>query len=220
VSVEEAVIARIQGLVQEAQSLKVGNQHNQAFSQNHIDKCAGWKTSAINCVQFIISNPENIYRKRAEETGAKPNGYSVNQQVGELASVLANLADDIERGLLASIADRARAEPFDDFLDHAKDYHAKRKKSESGVIAGVVFEDSLRRVCRKHGVEEKGQKLDSIISELAKRCILSQSKAKRARAAADLRTKATHAQWDEFDLPDVQAAISFTEELVASQLDS
>jgi transposase len=42
----------------------------------------------------------------------------------------------------------------------------------------------------------------------------------RARAAANVRTKGTHAQWDEFELEDVAATIEFTTELVESKLDT
>ena len=50
--------------------------------------------------------------------------------------------------------------------------------------------------------------------------ILTGTKAKRARVAADVRTKATHAQWDEFDLADVSATIDITQELISVQLDN
>ncbi len=144
------------------------------------------------------------------------HGYVIHAAVGELAAVLQSLLTDADAGLLASVADRARAETFDDFLDHAEAYAKDNRKSESGVIAGVVFEDTLRRICTKLGIAEKGVKLDALISELAARGELSAVKAKRARAAADVRTKATHAQWSEFEVSDVQATISFTRELIAS----
>ncbi len=44
-------------------------------------------------------------------------------------------------------------------------------------------------------------------------------KAKRARVAAHVRTKATHAQWDDFHLNDVKVTIEFTEELILSHLE-
>lgn len=69
-----------------------------------------------------------------------------------------------------------------------------------------------------HDVEEKGQQLDMLISELSKREIFNPLKAKRARVAAHVRTKATHAQWDEFDMSDVKATIEFAEELIAGNL--
>jgi hypothetical protein len=36
----------------------------------------------------------------------------------------------------------------------------------TGVIAGVVFEDAIRKLSEKLGVEEKGVKLDALITEL------------------------------------------------------
>jgi hypothetical protein len=88
------------------------------------------------------------------------------------------------------------------------------------VIVGVVFEDSVRRVCRKHSIDERDVNLDKLISELVKQNVLTELKAKRARAAAGVRTKATHAQWDEFTPGDVEAALAFTRELIENQLDT
>lgn len=56
-------------------------------------------------------------------------------------------------------------------------------------------------------------KLDQLISDLEKAGHVMAVKAKRARAAAQ-RTKATHAQWDEFEAADVEAAITITRELI------
>ena len=61
---------------------------------------------------------------------------------------------------------------------------------------------------------------DDLISALAKADIISQTKAKRARVGAHVRTKATHAQWDEFDLNDVKGAIDFCRELISEKLDA
>jgi len=159
--------------------------------------------AALNVVQIVVPNPDNAYRKGAEEIAGKHSGPSINRDVGEFSSLLGNLLSDVELGLLTSIADRARVETFDNFLDHAKQYLKEKKKNESGAIAGVVFEDSLRRVCRKYEINDKDQNIDFLIAELVKKDIISETKAKRARAAAHVRTRATHAQWDEFDLSDV-----------------
>jgi hypothetical protein len=123
---------------------------------------------------------------------------------------------DIDAGLIASLADRVRAEVFDEFLDHAEAYHKEGRK-ESGVIAGVVFEDTMRRIAQKHRADDP--KIDTIITNLVKKDVFTEVKAKRARAAADVRTKATHARWSEFDLSDVQTCIGFTRELIANHLD-
>lgn len=144
----------------------------------------------------------------------------IHTGVGELASVLKALMHDMNSGLLTSLADRARAETFDDFLDHADAYLKHKRKNHAGVIAGVVFEDTVRRICRKNMLEEKGKRIDYLISILSSKGVISGIQAKRARAAAHIRTKATHAQWDEFEFEDARATIQFTRELIVSKLDS
>ena len=218
-AVEEAIKKRIENLIRQAQFLKQGGQHGIVRDQQQMEECAGWIAAALNVVQLIVPQPDSAYRKRSEEISGRPAGGAINIHVGEFSALLENLLQDIDAGLLTSIADRARAEVFDDFLDHAKAYLKEKRGQAAGVIAGVVFEDSLRRVCRKNAINEKGQQLDALISELVKKQILSQTKAKRARAAAHVRTKATHAQWDEFDLNDVSVTVEFIDEFIASQLD-
>jgi len=218
-AVEDIVKEKIRNLIQEAQTLRQGNEHGQVRSDQHLQQCVGWIAAALNVVQLVVSDPQNAYRKRPDEIGGRKAGYSVQHHVGEFSALLESLIHDIDLGLLASVADRARAETFDNFLDHAKAYLGEGKKQESGIIAGVVFEDSIRGVCRNNGIEEAGQKLDSLIIELVKKNIISQTKAKRARVAAHVRTKATHAQWEEFDEKDVGVTIDFTEELILDQLD-
>lgn len=123
-------------------------------------------------------------------------------------------------GLLSSIENQTKASVFDDFLDHAKEYLRRKHKNEAGVIAGVVFEDTLRNIYRKMiDSAEKGKTLETLIVDLVHEEILTQTKAKRARVAAHVRTKATHAQWDEFDLKDVDTTIDFTEELILKYLE-
>jgi hypothetical protein len=62
-------------------------------------------------------------------------------------------------------------------------------------------------------------KLDQLITDLTKAGEITDVKAKRARAAAHVRTKASHARWDEFELGDVVATIHFARELVTTKLD-
>jgi hypothetical protein len=57
-----------------------------------------------------------------------------------------------------------------------------------------------------------------LITELVRQDVLSDLKAKRARAAAGLRTSAAHARWEEFELNDVKPVIELTRELVEAHL--
>ena len=217
--IEDIVVARITELIEESHVLRQGTQHGQVQSEDQAQRCKGWIAAALNIIQLVIREPDSGYRKIAEEVATRHWGYVINKGVGEISQLLSNLLKDAQAGLISSVADRARAEVFDDFLDHAKSYLSDKHADRSGVIAGVVFEDTLRRVCRKHKIEESGVNLDKLISDLVSANILSPTKAKRARVAAHVRTKATHAQWEEFDIKDVQSTIEFTEELILKHVE-
>ena len=219
-TIENAATDRIRSLIEEAKQLKEGNEHKQVRSSDQRYRCTGWITAAANLVQQVVPDSSNAYRTMAEGFLKNTGGYATNQSVGEFSTILENLAKDIELGLLTSIGDRARAETFDNFLDHAKEYLKEGKAKQSGVIAGVVFEDSIRRICLKYQIDEADRNLEDLNNDLKRDNHITQNKAKRAKAAAGVRTKATHAQWEEFDLSDVQAAIDFTEDLIANHLDS
>ena len=217
--IEDVIIERVNELIAEGQRLRGGDEHGQVESEQQAADCRGWLAAATNIVQMVVPNPNSAYRKTSEKISDEDHGWVINEAVGQVVAILENLLKDAQSGLVSSVADHARAEVFDDFLDHAKAYIQDGCKDEAGVIAGVVFEDSLRRVCRKLDIPEQGQKLDSLISELAKTNTLTATKAKRARVSAHVRTMATHAQWDQFDENDVRTTIEFTEEFIAAHVE-
>ena len=216
---EEVVRQRIAQLIEQSKRLSVSDENGQCTDERQQQECMAWITAAQNAVHLILESPATPYRLTVDRIASEPHGYAISNAVGQLAEVLKSLQADAGDGMLASVADQTRAEAFDNFLDHADAYYEDSRKNEAGVIAGVVFEDTLRRICRKNGITEEGEKLDELISALATKGKLSAVKAKRARVAAHVRTKASHAQWDEFGLEDVRATIDFTRELIGAHLD-
>lgn len=217
-SIESKILDRIDELLREAASLSKSTADGAQVSEEIRHQCGGWMASVVNI--FSKLTPNSQYLAQVLKIAANGPHFLAHNQVGEMAAVLTALSKDAQAGLIGSISDHASAETFDNFLDHGEAYANEKMHREAGVIAGVAFEDSLRRVCRKRNFPEKGVKLDDLISALATAGVLSQTKAKRARVAAHVRTKATHAQWDEFALNDVLACISFTRELISSELDA
>lgn len=217
-SADAALRKRIEQLIQQAQPLRRTNEHDQAVSAEHMADCTGWIASARHLIEVATGSADSSYSRSVNRDYRREYGYTIPGAVAEVASTLGHLLADMEAGLLGSITDQARAETFDNFLDHGQAYLKEGRTREAGVICGVVFEDTLRRVCRKHSIAEKDVNLDNLISALVKADQLTEIKAKRARVAAGVRTKATHAQWDEFTQPDVEATIAITRELLENQL--
>lgn len=219
-ALEEKIRNKFDELIASSATLKLGGDERgqQVLNIQHSQDCKAWLASAQNLAHLVLGLSSNPYKTTIDKICSKDRGYCFNESVGEVASILESLLSDIDNGLISSIENQTKAIVFDDFLDHAKEYAKQNLPKESGVISGVVFEDTLRTICRNHNIEEKGQKLDELISVLSKAEIFNQLKAKRARVAAHVRTKATHAQWGEFGISDVNETIAFTEELIASNL--
>jgi hypothetical protein len=202
----DPVKERIEHLIAEASEL----------TQNYAIQMA-WLIAAQNTVQLVCPSEANPYHTQMKTVIADrmaPSEFKISQA----SALLTRLLEEIEGGLLTSIENRAIAVTFDDFLDHGAEYLKHGRKNEAGVIAGIVFEDTLRRICRTLDISENGVALETLITDLAKRDVLTALKAKRARAAAGLRTSAAHARWDEFAIEDVSPVIEFTKELIEAHL--
>jgi primase-polymerase (primpol)-like protein len=90
---------------------------------------------------------------------------------------------------------------------------------EAGVIAGVVFEDNIRRIYRnKIADDDKDKNLEELINALARKGVITGQQGKQAKLAAHVRSKATHALWDEFDVHGVQDTIQVTRRFLSDHL--
>jgi hypothetical protein len=168
-------------------------------------------------VELVCPSANNAYYATSRRIAAA--GEDPGISVLEMGSMMERLLKEIEGGLLTTIENHAIAVTFDDFLDHGAAYLRDGQKDEAAVISGVVFEDTIRRICRVLEIPENNVPLNTLISELAKRNVLTALKAKRARAAAGLRTSAAHARWEEIQFSDVQPVIEFTRELMSAHLE-
>jgi hypothetical protein len=192
-TVSAAIIERIHRLIIGGMPLSTVGKRGEGLTDEEQQDAQGWLTSADHVLQLVIREFMNPYRQKIQRI-VIDSELNITQRAGfrpehidAVIGILRHLLQDIDAGLITTLADRVRAEVFDDFLDHAEEYH-KQGRKESGVIAGVVFEDSLRRIADKFQISER--KADGIISALVKKDVFTDVKAKRARAAADVRTKA------------------------------
>lgn len=176
-----------------------------------------WVASACQIVELLSPNLTSPYRNQVRSTLISAIGIADNR-VDNIAAILRQLVADVDDGLLDPIESKARGVVFGDFLDHAAHYLRGGNHAPAGVIAGVVFEDTVRRICERDKIPQRDVNLDYLISELRKADVLTDVAAARARSAAMVRTKATHAQWDEFTATDVQSTLDFTRELVRDLL--
>jgi hypothetical protein len=218
--IEARIIDRLEHLIAVGERLRVGDRMtNQVQDEAHRQACSAWFVPAEHVVRMLCSDEVSSYRMKATQVAQADWGYGVNQAVGTMTEVLRHLRDDVQLGLIGGIVASAQAAVFDDFLDHAVHYLEGNKVGPAGVIAGVIFEDTIRRLCTLRGISEKGERLEDLISRLEKAGVLTSVQSKFARAAAGVRTQATHAQWDNFEARDVHRTIDLTKQLISTKLD-
>jgi uncharacterized protein YutE (UPF0331/DUF86 family) len=176
-------------------------------------------TSAANAIQQV-SPPGSFFREelgRLMANDEMKGGIPV-LVIEKVLGLLQSLQLEAQAGLLTRLEDQVVATAFDDFLDHAAEYHRSGKVKEAAVLASAVLEDTVKRICSKSGVDTIGFSLEPLIDELAKRDIVTQVKAKRLKSYTAIRNHALHAEWDKLDLKDVGAQISGLRELLDEYL--
>jgi hypothetical protein len=204
------VTARIEWLIR---------QGHQYYFFSDVPRQRAWLTAAQSAVLVVCPSTSNPYNLHAQGIISKLSTGSLPQPlVSEMTALLEHLLAEINGGLLTTVENHAIALTFEDFLDHGAEYLKHGRKDEASVIAGIVFEDTVRRICRVLNIPENGVALETLIAELTKARVLTQLKARRARAASGLRTSAAHARREEFELGDVRPVIELTRELIAAHL--
>ena len=192
---------------------------NYWYMEEKIPEVRSWFDSVFNLFR-LITTPDMHYHDQAIETqndAALKHGapyWAVQKLCGNLNSLI----EEIELGLLKKAEYVYTASAFDDFLDHAEEFHKAGKKIESSVLSSIVFEDTLRKISSKHNASNKGESLELIIDNLAKANVWSSIKAKRLKTYAAIRNKALHAEWDEVELRDVGELIKGVRELLEYDL--
>lgn len=178
----------------------------------------GFRSAALSFIDrvYTSTHPHFILFSKAVQ-GAQP--VHVSRGVAILQSIRSEIAD----GWLFSIKGLITAEVFTDFLEMAEHLLDSGYKDAAAVMAGSVLEEHLRQLCRREGIdteEEKDEKLvaiktDRLNSELAKSEVYSKLDQKQITAWLDLRNKAAHGKYEEYNLEQVRQLILGSTEFMA-----
>jgi hypothetical protein len=190
---------------------------NYWFCQEDVPSLQAWVASTANFFH-LCATPDTYFLQevtRIVEDSHLASGVPYHT-VQKLLGLLNSIAEEIRHGLMRKAEYIFVASTFDEFLDHAAEFHKSGKKIESSVLASTVFEDAVRRFATKQEMEQGGRSLDSLIDDLVKCGAVTLVKAKRWKSYAGVRNSSLHAQWDEFDIRDVGEMIKGTREIIES----
>ena len=126
--------------------------------------------------------------------------------------VLIALRQEIENGWLFTVRGIVAAEIFNDFLEMAQHLLEQGYKDPAAVMIGGVLEEHLRQLCIKHGIEPTVHKdgrgiaksSDRMNAELAGANAYNKFYQKNVTSWLDLRNKAAHGHYSEYDQKQVE----------------
>ena len=196
-------VDEIIGLGQQALATKYVDDHWTYLKEEDF---ARFRAAALSFLANLYGERHPYYLDFNDKVkNARPEDAEIG--VGILKAVKGELSG----GWLVTARGLISAEIFADFLEMAEYLLAEQYKDAAAVIAGSSLEEHLRQLACKHGISTtraKGtetipKKTDTLNSELAGAGAYTKLDQKSVTAWLDLRNKAAHGKYAEYDAKQV-----------------
>jgi len=158
-----------------------------------------------------LAPPSSAYAQRAQEVVEKYSPNLLHAAHAPLMGILRSLRQAYERGYWNSVQELVHADVFADFLEMAEHLLSQGYKDPSAVLVGGTLEEHLRQLCGKHGIAVKTpsgepRKTSHLNDDLAK-VAYDKLQQKGVTYWLDLRNKAAHGKYSEYDERDVRGML-------------
>lgn len=183
------------------------------LSDRH-DQCEAFISSSLHSIRRI-SGTHSTFSERAGVI-LQTNYYGgLGDQAKHLAGVLDALKGDLVAGRLASFEQLAHGALFADYTDMASHLLDSGYKDAATVIVGSTLEVHLRQLCAQNAIEidvllangSRPKMADQLNSDLARCQVYGKLEQKQVTAWLDLRNKAAHGNYNEYDVTQVRLLI-------------
>ena len=212
-SVRETILKRIDFVLSNAYlALESSNEDYSGTIQIDDSLMYSFKTSGLSLLLDLYSKDHPYYLVFKSSTL-----YSYPSHVHNGIEIIKNVKQEVENGWALSIKSLVSAEIFNDFLEMSSHLLDSNYKDAAAVIIGSVIEEHVRQLCINNHIEitfEKDGKLiyhkaDRMNSDLAKAGVYNLLEQKGVTTQLDLRNKAAHGKYSEFDKAHVQTMYDF-----------
>lgn len=148
---------------------------------------------------------------------------NINQKdcaiIESFISKLRAIRDDLGAGFLGNLELQIEAEIAADYMGQAEQLLAEGATGQydhvpAAVLAGAVLEKEIRALCLKqmpplplYDTKGKNLMMNRLIDDLKKIAVFNELKAKQLRAWVDIRNKAAHGEFEQFNKKDVETMI-------------
>ena len=211
----EKLLDKLDKLLEEAKLLK-------HFAENYATATpvngysggrAKFSSFRTQCLQFLSTTigTESLYYLGFYNQVTQYDIYPLELAV----EFLIRIKNDIEEGWLINLKGIISAEIFSDFLEMAEHLLQEGYKDAAAVMIGSTLEGHIKRLAEKNNIPliiEKGdkdilKKVSTLNVELAKAKVYNSQISKSVTAWLDLRNKAAHGLYDEYDKSQVSTML-------------
>jgi hypothetical protein len=176
------------------------------------------RTSSLSFIKNLYGDTHPYYTEfdkyiiRAEPSETKKS-----------RGILRAIKTEIEEGWLDSFKGLVSGEIFTDFLEMAEHLISESYKDPAAVVIGSVLEEHLRQLSKKVGIDTTDirnsrtvyKKADAMNSDLASKNVYNKLDQKTITAWLDLRNKAAHGKYSEYNLEQVKLMLQGVTEFIA-----
>jgi hypothetical protein len=167
-----------------------------------------FRTSGLSYLKNLLGPEHDYYIQFKDKT---QSGSFLHTAVG--VEILKALQSDLDDEWLFEFKSLVAAELFTDFLDMSEHLISEGYKDAAAVMIGSTLESHLKQLCDKHSIditfingkeEVKPKKADVLNADLCKANVYKKLDQKQVTAWLDLRNKAAHGEYSEYEIEQVQ----------------
>ena len=148
---------------------------------------------------------------KLSNTRSYSTDWLISSFAQSLMGVLLNIREEIEAGLISSVASEAAGEVIGDLVALAKGQLKAGYKDVAAVLAAAALEDALKRKAQEFGFNTENKTLDGVINSLKTKSFFKGAQAPIISSYVRLRNAAMHADWEKISDSDVSSLLGFLE---------
>ncbi|HOI77773.1 MAG TPA: hypothetical protein PLI06_09225 [Methanofastidiosum sp.] len=224
---ERKIKEEIEELIREGKEIiRISSNSPADLKGSNLSWISSWVTKTGHLILSVVTKESEFYKQYSSRLDEKDfYGIHSNHYV-HLIPILGSLEalyDALNKGLLGDVRNYIRAEIFTDFLEMAEYFLKKEKKDPAAILIGVVLEDSLRKIAITNNIDifkdnEKYKNLDALNQELYSKGIYNLLINKQITSYGEIRNKAVHANFDKYELKDVERMLSFVKDFCSKYM--
>lgn len=217
---QQRLINRVEELLQQGNNVMTTKRLSRDGYSEVIDysKMLGFRVAVLSFIERVYGVSHTHYQEFLKHI----NGDHVSSPQIAM-SILQTIHDEIAGDWLFSVKGLVTAEVFSDFIDMANYLVAQEYKDAAAVIAGSVLEEHIRQLCQSNGIDlevstangTKPKKADQMNADLAGASVYSKLDQKAVTMWFDLRNKAAHGKYSEYNQVQVENMIAGITEFMA-----